>query len=193
MIPSTSTRQAIPVAVRPRTSSKTSGLRFCGMIEEPVVISGLSVTKPSSFIEKRTRSAASRPRSWSSSATSNSTCASALPRESWTAVTGSWTSAKPRLLARGLAVDRQQRHAVARGRAQRVLVRAGAGRRRGRRRRRAARRRSRRPRAGRSSASRAAGGCSREAASRPLSPPGHRAPRRRSRLRRASASTSSRR
>ena len=30
-------RQACAVALRPRISSNTSGLRFCGMIEEPVV------------------------------------------------------------------------------------------------------------------------------------------------------------
>ena len=72
VIPSTSTRQATAVAVRPRTSSKTSGLRFCGMIESPWSSPG-SVTKPSSLMEKRTRSAASLPRSCSRRAISKRT------------------------------------------------------------------------------------------------------------------------
>ena len=40
-----SVRAACAVAVRPRISSNTSGLRFCGMIEEPVVKASGSSTK----------------------------------------------------------------------------------------------------------------------------------------------------
>ena len=36
-MPSTSFSAACATALRPRTSSNTSGLRFCGMIDEPVV------------------------------------------------------------------------------------------------------------------------------------------------------------
>ncbi len=76
-------------------SSNTSGFRFCGMIEEPVVNASGSVRKPNSSVANSSTSAAKRPRSCSTSAISNSSCASALPRESCTAVTGSCTAAKP--------------------------------------------------------------------------------------------------
>ena len=38
------------VACDPRTSSKTSGLRFCGMIDEPVVISAGNDTYANSLV-----------------------------------------------------------------------------------------------------------------------------------------------
>jgi hypothetical protein len=47
---SASVRQACALAERPRMSSKTSGLRFCGMIEEPVVKASGSSTKPNSCV-----------------------------------------------------------------------------------------------------------------------------------------------
>jgi hypothetical protein len=49
-MPSTSSRQACALALRPRISSKTSGLRFCGMIEEPVVNASGSSTKENSCV-----------------------------------------------------------------------------------------------------------------------------------------------
>ena len=49
-MPSTSVRQACATALRPRTSSNTSGLRFCGMIDEPVVNDAGSVTNANSCV-----------------------------------------------------------------------------------------------------------------------------------------------
>ena len=49
-MPSASTRQACAVALRPRSSSNTSGLRFCGMIEEPVVNASGSSTNANSCV-----------------------------------------------------------------------------------------------------------------------------------------------
>src|SRR3989441_7919343 len=46
----------------PRTSSAASGLRFCGMIEEPVVNLSDSVTKPISGEHHSTISSAKRDR-----------------------------------------------------------------------------------------------------------------------------------
>ncbi len=52
-----STRPALP-----RTSSAASGLRFCGMIEEPVVKASDSATKPNCGVVQSTISSASRDR-----------------------------------------------------------------------------------------------------------------------------------
>ena len=48
--------------VLPRTSSAASGLRFCGMIEEPVEKASLSLTKPNCGVVHRTISSAKRDR-----------------------------------------------------------------------------------------------------------------------------------
>ena len=65
------------------------------MIEEPVVNSSASARKPNSRVEKSNTSAANRERSCIRSAISKISCASPLPRESCTAVTGSCTAANP--------------------------------------------------------------------------------------------------
>ena len=138
-----------------------------------MVIAAGRLTKPNSAVAKRTRSAARRPRSCISRAISKRTCDSALPRESWTAVTGSWTSAKPSGSAGRLAVERAAAARRSPPPSPGGSSRSGARRPRSPRRRRAARPRTRRPRGGRSWASPAGGGCSRGgrvAASRSPSP-----------------------
>ena len=46
----------------PRTSSAASGLRFCGMIDEPVENSSDSLTKPNGALAQMISSSASRDR-----------------------------------------------------------------------------------------------------------------------------------
>ena len=46
----------------PRTSSAASGLRFCGMIDEPVENWSDSFTKPNALVDQMISSSASRER-----------------------------------------------------------------------------------------------------------------------------------
>jgi len=128
VMPSTSTRQACAVAVRPRTSSKTSGLRFCGMIDEPVVNVSGSSTKPNSRVVEEQQVGGEAPRSCHQDRHLEHDLGLALPRDSCTAVTRSWFTGNPRRVRVPSRLTGRLGVAVARGRPERVLEDAAGAR-----------------------------------------------------------------
>ena len=104
----------------PRTSSAASGLRFCGMIDEPVVKASESLTKPNCGVVHNTISSAKRER-WIAAIAAAPSASSAKSRSATLSSELAVGRSKPSALAVMVAVDRK-RGAGQRRRAERTFV-----------------------------------------------------------------------
>ena len=108
-----------------RTSSAASGLRFCGMIEEPVVKASDSRTKPNCGVVQITISSAKRDRC-TAQIEAAASASSAKSRSATASSELAVGRSKPSAAAVVVPVDREGRAGERRG-AQRALVQPRAG------------------------------------------------------------------